>query len=263
MASEFFKLAVKKYNTNEIDSIDPQDESPAFFQKQNRINGNGDSDTGSSAFDNFDISKLKRSITYNPVKYNTLNVDTDNAPGSLPSILFQSGKQALNVPPARTDTQELFIMFNEVSRKLSGIENEIAAIRSDIFQIENNNNVSDSNLKDFLTKQIKETLENKGKELEDGEVVVVIKNAPVKELTRIDKEGVERLLEEGIKIYISDTLTNLSHQLCEAKKLENNDKKEDPESRKQRNNILVAEHQENIETQMPWSDIVDNSSQEG
>ena len=218
----------------------------------------------------FDFSKLRKVVTYSPMPPadksaalpagSSAGLGTKNSLDTSPSILIE--KQSLRVPPARTDTQELLIALNELSRKLSSIENKIMLIEDNILQIENNNNFSDSNLKLFLVNIIKETFEIvtpnnfSSEDLEDGEVVVVTKHAPVKELTRIDKEGTVQLLNGDSKVYISNTFANLSRQLREARKIGEN-KKEDIISRKERINILSTNSQEDN-----WAEEDSDSSQE-
>jgi len=243
MASNFFDMITESRNKNRK-SEDEQEES----------------------IDIFDISILKEQITHNPRDTEKAGETTpkNNSPLVLPdlsesldgspNILLQSDRQTLSVPPARTDTQELLIAFKELLRKLSSVENRIQSIENNIFQIENNNNFSDSNLRGFLAQMIKETLEHHLKflgtpeadktflneDLEDGEVILFTKEAPVKSLTKIDKSGINQLLEDSNEFYISCTLDDLRKQLREVKKTRGSNNKEDVTSRKQRNNISLS-----------------------
>jgi hypothetical protein len=175
----------------------------------------------------------------------TKSTDTIESPKGLINASFTE-ETSLLVPSKRSEMKELFVANEKIVMIMDDILRRIKIIEQNISLLENNNNISDSDMKKFFETVVNNSLEqfkefvvtsSENLDMEDNDVILVVKNAPSKQMLKINNDVAKDILERGGKCYVTENAVNLSKQLHDINQETLLEKKEDPSSRKQRQGL--------------------------
>jgi hypothetical protein len=154
------------------------------------------------------------------------------------------------VPLQRTEFDEIMIALKNMSITMEKLLKQTGDIEKNILLTENNNNISDSETKKFIEmtinkslEQLKDLITETSNNLEPNDIIIIVKNAPSKQMLKINSETtnniIKKIIENGGQCYITDNNLNLSKQINEIKKTEMLERGEDINLRQERIHIKL------------------------
>jgi hypothetical protein len=197
-----------------------------------------DKDEGRVFIRNFDFQDFK-GAGFKEEIIRSPEASGSSTPKGLTEVSFTEKSAPILVPSSRSDMEDVIITIRKLSTTMDRMLETIENLKNSILLIENNNNVSDSDMKKFIETTINRSLEHLGmknlavEDLENNDVILFVKNPPSKQMIEISNSVAEDILKKS-KCYITGNQNNLSGQLREVRQLKILEMGESKFSRNQR-----------------------------